>query len=236
MLPDNPSPKKQGMTSQLPSTPQKTKPILKSSSIEEFVQWCEVARDEDWSACLPGMRSEEVYPDEHLEKIPNNELRRALGLGLGSIHRFRAAVSEFWKLEVERHHSSPADPNPQPQHPMASTSLVGQKRKTPEDDWVLVPYKRKYKDGEKRMAFRHYKDGRSPTYDDGTPVFNPDGDGDEWWGKYVEEQVKLHYEENVEDFVMVGEGGYWMHIPPTGGGFFNPITDNASLYTVFNAL
>jgi hypothetical protein len=177
------------------------------------------------------MRLEEIYPDDHLEKIPNDDLRRALGLSLGSLHRFRTAASEFWKWK--QHHASSADPNPLLSNAAASSSSAGKKRKAQEDDSVVVMYKRTYKDGEKRMAFRHYKDGRDPTYDDGLPVFNVpiSQDSAEMWGQYVEEQEKLHKEEGVMDYVMVADGGYWMRIPPTQDGFFNPLTDNASLYT-----
>jgi hypothetical protein len=183
---------------------------------------------------MPGMRSEEIYPDDHLVKISDGDLRSTLGLGLGAVHRFRTAALEFWKLQVQQHLAAPAESharNAQTSN-LPGPSSVGQKRKTPEDsnDWVVVPYKRKYPDGgEKRIHFRHFKDGRTPTYDDGTSVFNhPDNSG-ELKDQYIEEQVKLH-EEGVQDFVMVGEGGYWMRIPPTQGDFLNPLTDNASVY------
>ncbi|KAF8325415.1 uncharacterized protein EI90DRAFT_3128769 [Cantharellus anzutake] len=151
------SPKKKA-ASQPPCSPQKTKPILTSSSIEKFVNWCDMARGEDWSACMSGMQAEDIYPDDHIEKISNDELRKALGLGLGSVHRFRAAASEFWKLEVKATSQS-ADPVT---HDAPGSSLAGHKRKAPED-WVVVPYRRKYPDGggEKQIHFRHYKDERT---------------------------------------------------------------------------
>src|SRR5260370_1753001 len=67
------------------------------------------------------------------------------------------------------------------------------------------------------------------TYDDGTPVFNvpTHANPDDWWEQYIEEQAKLH-EEGVEDYAMVADG-IWMHISPTGHGFFNPLTDNSYL-------
>ncbi|KAF8326113.1 uncharacterized protein EI90DRAFT_3018825 [Cantharellus anzutake] len=37
------------------------------------------------------------------------------------------------------------------------------------------------------------------------------------WDQFVEEQEKLHNDEGVEDYVMVAEGGYWMHPPLVEG-------------------
>ena len=222
-------------SSEMPTSPQKTKPILSGSSIDEFVDWCQVTREEDWSSCLAGMRNEAIYPDEHLSKITNEELRGALGLGIGAVHRFRAAASDFWKLQVEKHCTRSADHNALSPHPITQSSgsnsvSAGQKRKGPSDDWIMVQYKRKYPVGEKRITFRHYTDGRTTTYD-GAPVFNVPNyaDADEWWEQYIDEQVKLHTDEGVQDFVEL-EPGYWLRIPPTGKGFFNPLTDNTWLY------
>ncbi|KAF8328919.1 uncharacterized protein EI90DRAFT_3125669 [Cantharellus anzutake] len=166
-----------------------------------------------------GMQEEEIYPDGHLGKISDNNLWRALGLRLGPLQRFHAAASEFWNWKVEKQHAS--DPPNSPPNPMASSSSAGQKRKAPDDDWAVVMYRQKY------------KDGRDPTYDDGRPVFNIpiSQNNTDMWDQFVEEQEKLHNDKGVEDYVMVAEGGYWMHIPPTRGGFFNPITDNPCLYT-----
>jgi len=133
-------------------------------------------------------------------------------------------VLEYWKLQVEQHHASTSSSN-------SVGPSTGEKHKAPEEDWVIVPYKWKYKPiGEKHIHFRHYADGWDPTYDDGTPVFNvpTHANPDDWWEQYIEEQVKLH-EEGVEDYAMVADG-IWMCIPPTGCGFFNPLTDNSYLY------
>ncbi|KAF8324693.1 uncharacterized protein EI90DRAFT_3129657 [Cantharellus anzutake] len=157
--PESPSPKKKADLPQPPSSPQKTGPILTHSLIEKFVSWCKVTRGEDWSACMNGMQSEEIYPDDYLGKLSNEELRNSLGLGLGS---------------VKQYHMTFSDPTPSAQMNPAGPSSAKQKRKTPDDpnDWVVVPYKRKYPDGgEKRFHFRHFKDGHTPTYDDGILVF-----------------------------------------------------------------
>ncbi|KAF8330404.1 uncharacterized protein EI90DRAFT_3124493 [Cantharellus anzutake] len=144
--PESLSPKKKADLPQPPSSPQKTGPILTHSSIEKFVSWCKVMRGEDWSACMNGMQSEEIYPDDYLGKLSNEELQNSLGLGLGSVHQFHAAASEFWKLQVKWCRVAFSDPTLSVQMNPAGPSSAKQKRKTPDDpnDWVVVPYKRKY--------------------------------------------------------------------------------------------
>ena len=143
------------------------------------------------------MRNEAIYPDEHLSKITNDELCGALGLSIGAVHQFHVAASNFWKLQVEKHHTWSADHNALSPHPITQSSgsnsiSAGQMHKGPSDDWIIVQYKQKYPVGKKHITFHHYTNGHTTTCN-GEPVFNiPNyADGDEWWEQYIDEQVNI---------------------------------------------